>query len=372
LQQHGSIRRSLHILLKLVLAGLAATLQAAGTFDIYCLDVEEGSGTLLVAPSGQTILIDGGNARPEGRDAGRFLALAKELGIKRIDYLVVTHYHGDHYGATPEIARNLPIVNWIDHGPNIELGKNEAWEKHWVIKASKPLVAQYEAARERSRHRVVKPGDDIAIGALDMRIVTAGGNVLPEPLPGAGQPNASCAISPPRSEDETEDGQSVGMIVTFGRFRFAFLGDLTWNKSLQLFCPKNLVGPVDVYQTSHHGMSIERAVNEVRWGRSCCSEAEVHGLHPRAAILNSGEKYHRSGNARAWQVVRNSPGLEDFWQLHYAAEGGKENNVPAQFIANLTAANCRGRWIKLSAEANGAFTVTNTRNGFTKRYAPRP
>jgi competence protein ComEC len=357
--------------LSLILAWLPLTAVAAGSFDIYFLDVEEGSGTLLVAPSGQTVLIDGGNARPEGRDAGRFLALAKELGIRKIDYLVVTHYHGDHYGADMEIAGKLPVANWIDHGTNVELGRDEAWEKHWVIKASKPLVAQYEAARARSKHTVVKPGDDIPIGALDMRIVTAAGKALTQPLPGAGQPNQSCAISPPRSEDETEDGQSVGMVVSYGKFRFAFLGDLTWNKSLPLFCPKNMVGTVDVYQTTHHGMSIERSVNEVRWGRSCCSEAEVHGLHPRVAILNSGEKYHRLGNARAWQVIRKSPGLEDFWQIHYQKEGGQDNNVAEDFIANPTAENCKGRWIKLSAEADGSFTVTNSRNGFSKKYAPR-
>ena len=354
-----------------LLAGFPFAALASDTLDFYFLDVEEGSGTLLVAPSGQAVLIDGGNARPPGRDAGRFLALAKELGIKRIDYLVVTHYHGDHYGASPEISGKLPVVNWIDHGANVELGKGEEWEKHWVIKASPPLVAQYEAARKHSKHMVVKPGDSITIGAVDMRIVTAGGKALTEPLPGAGQPNQSCAISPPRSEDETEDGQSVGMIFTFGKFRFGFLGDLTWNKSLKLFCPKNLVGPVDVYESTHHGMSIDRSVNEVRWGRSCCSEAEVHGLHPRVAILNSGEKYHRLGNARAWQVIRKSPGLEDFWQLHYEAEGGKENNVPEQFIANPTAENCQGHWIKLSAEANGGFKVVNSRNGFSKTYPPR-
>ena len=76
-------------------------------------------------------------------------------------------------------------------------------------------------------------------------------------------------------------------------------------------------------------MSIDKETGgEVRWGRSGCPEAELHALQPRVAILNYGEQYHRLGGPRGWQVVRKSPGLEDFWQLHYQAGGGPENNVP--------------------------------------------
>ena len=205
----------------------------------------------------------------------------------------------------------------------------------------------------------------------NIQVVSSAGKVLTKPLSGAGRPNSACAVTPPRSTDETEDGQSVGMLITFGKFRYAFLGDLTWNKSRELFCPNNLIGSVDVYETTHHGMSIERETNEVRWGRSCCSEAEVFGLHPRVAILNSGEKFHKQGTPRALQVVSRSPGLESFWQMHYVVAAGKENNVREQYIANMSEANCEGHWIKLSAEGSGAFTVTNTRNGFSKKY-PRP
>jgi hypothetical protein len=161
------------------------------------------------------------------------------------------------------------------------------------------------------------------------------------------------------------------MRLAFGKFRFAFLGDLTWNKSRQLFCPDNMVGPVDVYETTHHGMSIGREVNEVRWGRSCCSEAEVFGLSPRVAVLNSGERYHKQGGPRAWQVIHSLRTLQDFWQLHYEVGGGKENNVHEQYIANMSAENCEAHWIKLSAEHSGAFTVTNSRNSLTKKYAAR-
>jgi beta-lactamase superfamily II metal-dependent hydrolase len=344
---------------------------AAETLDFYFMDVEEGSATLIVLPSGRTMLIDGGNPGSGNRDTRRFLALAKQIGIRQIDYLVVTHYHGDHYGAAPEISRNLPIVNWVDHGPNVEHDKDEEWQKHWLIQCNEALYSEYLRARKDSKHIVVKAGDKFSIDEMQVQIVSSAGTMITTPLPGAGQPNPACEITPLRSADETEDGQSVATVISFGQFRYAFLGDLTWNKSRELFCPNNLIGRVDVYETTHHGMSIERETSEIRWGRSCCSEAEVFGLHPRVAILNSGEKYHRLGTPRAWQVIHGSPGLEDFWQLHYEAEGGKENNVPEQYIANLSAVNCQGHWIKLSAEQNGAFTVTNSRNKFTKKYPPR-
>jgi competence protein ComEC len=344
--------------------------RAAGTLDFYFMDVEEGNATLIVSPTGEVLLVDGGSPGPENRDARRFLAVAKQIGIKQIDYLVVTHYHGDHYGATPEISRHMRVVNWVDHGPGVESDKDQKWKEHWQIGVNEKLYSEYLEARAGGKHIVVKAGDRIPAGGINVQVVSSAGKMITSPLPGAGDANGSCRITPLRSEDETEDGQSIGMLISFGKFRYVFLGDLTWNKARQLFCPRNLIGAVDVYETTHHGMSIERTTSEIRWGRSCCGEAEVHGLHPRVTILNSGERYHKLGTPRAWQVIHNSPGLEDFWQLHYEAGGGKENNVAEQYIANLSAANCQGHWIKLSASADGAFTVTNTRNGLARNYSP--
>ena len=145
-------------------------------------------------------------------------------------------------------------------------------------------------------------------------------------------------------------------MLTFGKFRFIDLGDLTWNKELDLMCPNNRVGQVDVYLTSHHGLSI-----------SGC-KALVWALHPRVAIVNNGAR--KGGEPEAWQVVKSSPGLEDLWQLHYALGGGKEHNVADSYIAN-PAEKCEGQYLKLSAQPDGSFTVTNSRNGFSKTYKPR-
>ncbi|MEO8026788.1 MAG: MBL fold metallo-hydrolase, partial [Bryobacteraceae bacterium] len=130
-------------------------------------------------------------------------------------------------------------------------------------------------------------------------------------------------------------------------------GDLTWNKELALVCPVSLIDPVDVYVTSHHGLE------------QSGSPALLSALHPRVAIMNNGAT--KGGSPQAWQIVKNSRGLEDLWQGHYSVEGGATHNVATEFIANPDEA-CKGKTIELSAALDGSFTVTNTRTGFRKKY----
>jgi hypothetical protein len=145
------------------------------------------------------------------------------------------------------------------------------------------------------------------------------------------------------------------MLITYGKFRIIDLGDLTWNKESELVCPENRIGTIDVYLTTHHGLSQSNP------------EVIVHALHPRVAIMNNGAK--KGGSPETWQIVRKSPGLIDLWQLHYSIAGGKENNSPDSFIANVDDP-CEGKWIKLVAQQDGTFTVTNSRNKYEKTYKP--
>jgi hypothetical protein len=184
-------------------------------------------------------------------------------------------------------------------------------------------------------------------------VLTANGNEIAAPLEGAGQPNQLCSSFQPRSDDKSENARSLGTLITFGKFRMIDLGDLTWNKEHDLVCPTNKVGAVDVYLTTHHGMNISGP------------PAIVQALHPKVAIMNNGAR--KGGTAEAWQVIHNSPGLEDIWQVHYAIAGGKDNNAPDSFIANIDE-NCEGKYIKLSVMPDGTFTVTNSRNNYTKTY----
>src|SRR5258707_9997579 len=106
-----------------LLGGLApATAQTRATLDIYVVDVEGGNATLFVSPSGGSVLIDTGNFAPEAaiRDADRIAAAAKDARLTQIDHLITTHWHGDHFGGMTEVAKRMPIREYIDHGPNIQ------------------------------------------------------------------------------------------------------------------------------------------------------------------------------------------------------------------------------------------------------------
>jgi competence protein ComEC len=332
------------LLLALALA-LVSTAYAARTLDLYFIDVEGGQATLIVSPSGQSLLVDTGWAGFEGRDAARIRAAAKEAGIKRIDYLVITHFHADHVGGVQQLIEKLPVMTFVDHGASIETSKSAG-----------QLMAMYEKAVQTGKRLTVKPGDKLPMKGLDVEVVAANGERLSSALKGGGVANPACQSGSEYKEDPTENARSVGFVLSYGKFRFVDLGDLTSKKEVELACPENRLGPVDLYLTTHHGVDTSN------------SEPIVHGLKPRVAIMNNGAK--KGGAPAAWKIIRNSPGLEDLWQLHFALAGGKETNASEPMIANLDP-NCEGKYIKVSANQDGSFVVTNTRNKYSKTYAAR-
>ena len=318
--------------------------QVQKPLDIYFIDVEGGQATLVASPSGESMLIDTGWPGFDGRDAGRIVATAKQAGISKIDYLVITHYHTDHAGGVPQLAARMPVRTFVDHGPTVEQGDAPA-----------KLFSAYTEERAKGRHLQVKPGDKIPIAGVDVQVVAAGDEAIAQPVAGAGAPNPLCAQFKAKDPDPSENARSVGTLLTFGRFRLIDLGDLTWNKEHDLVCPNNRLGTVDVYLTTHHGLDQSGA------------PVLVHALNPRVAVMNNGAR--KGGSPAAWQVVRSSPALEDLWQLHYAVEGGRDHNVAEPFIANMDESTSHG--IRISARADGSFTVTNGRNGQSKTYAAK-
>ena len=368
------MRRLLIIAAMLVCATATSAQGRRDSLDIYLIDVEGGNATLFVAPSGESLLIDAGNGgAAAARDASRIMAAVKDAGVSRLDHVILTHYHGDHFGGLAELASRIPIGEFIDHGANVQPGGP----------VDEFLQKTYPGLYARSRHTIVKPGDRIALTGVDVRVVAAAGQVLQTSLPGAGSRNQACDGLARQDADSTENAQSVSTFFTFGRFRAVHMGDLTWNKEMDLMCPANRLGTVDLFVVSHHGQPISN------------SPALVHALAPRVAILNTGTR--KGGQPEAMKVLFSSPGLENLWQLHFSQLSGQEYTVPGVFIANgvddqpatlpiaPTAApapgatgaapppahNGQAYWIKVTAGRDGSFTVTNARNGFTKHYAAR-
>jgi competence protein ComEC len=326
----------------------APAARAAKSLQIYFIDVEGGQSTLIVDPQGESLLIDTGWPDEGGRDADRIMAAAKDAGINHIDYLILTHYHSDHAGDVKQLADRIKINAFGDHGPNTEPNRDNDANYAAYLK----VVGQLPRA-------ILKPGDILPFKGMHVEVLTAARKEITSPLPGAGQPNPLCPSVPPAQEDPSENSQSVGVLITFGQFKFIDLGDLTTRGELGLACPRNLIGTVDLYLTTHHGTAHPGT------GDSSNAREIVDALHPRVAIMNNGAV--KGGHPVAWQIVHDSPGLQDLWQLHYAVNSDKAHNVPEQFIANI-GANGDGKYIKVSAEPDATFTVTNTRNGFSKTY----
>jgi hypothetical protein len=182
------------------------------------------------------------------------------------------------------------------------------------------------------------------------------GQAITKPLKGAGAPNAACADykeHPP--EQDPDNDQSVGFVLKFGKFDFIDMGDLTWNYEQKLVCPANLIGQIDLYQTTHHGLDRSN------------SPQFVWAIHPTVAVMNNGPR--KGGPASVFETLRKSPGLEDIWQGHLALGTPKETNTDEKMIANLEpTAQCTGNLLKVSVAADGKFTMTNLRNGYSKTY----
>lgn len=313
------------------------------TLEMIFVDTEGGQATLLAMPSGESMLIDAGFPGNGGRDAKRIAAAAKKLGLNRIDYVLVTHYHLDHVGGVPEFAALFPIGAVIDHGDNTEDSAQ-----------ARKLEEAYRAVIASGVKRLkVKPGDVLPLKDVRAEVVAARGERISKAIKGGGRKNPLCGEEQRKNDDPSENARSIGIVLTFGKFRFADLADLTWNKELELACPEHLIGPVDLYLTTHHGLDL-----------SGC-KAIVHGMRPRVAIMNNGAR--KGGSPAAWSIVASSPGLADMWQLHYSLAGGQTHNVEADRIANLEE-KCEGHAIEVSVEKSGTFTVRNARNGHTRTY----
>jgi competence protein ComEC len=316
--------------------------------QVYFVDVEGGQATLFVTPAHQSLLIDTGWPGYDGRDADRIVAAAKHAGIKKIDYVLITHFHRDHVGGVPQLITRIPVETFIDHGVNRETtdaDTNEGWDAYQKVLAT-----------GKFKHIVGKPGDTLPIRGMKVTVISSDGELVGQPLAGAGQEDAACKDAEQYPADATENFRSLGTLITFGKLRLLDLGDLTHDQEAKLVCPVNKLGKIDIFIVSHHG-----------WMQSD-SPALVYGIAARVAIMDNGAK--KGGSPPVWDTISKSPNLEGFWQLHYSEEGGAAHNGAEEFIANPNGPDA-GNYLQLTVKPNGSFTVFNSRTEKTTEYPAR-
>lgn len=355
----------------IALATLTAEVpKSSNALRIVTIDVEGGAAVLFVTPEHKSLLIDTGwppgmgGPRPLAGEpppppmpssADRIAAAAASLGVTKIDYLLMTHYHVDHLGGIDALLAKLPVGTFIDHGPNREEPPPNATPRQLAF-ATATLYKKWVAAYESHSHITAEVGRKLDIGSMHLEFVTSDGNVLSKPLPGAGQPNPLCQGAPKLDRNGGEENaRSVGTLITFGKTRILYLGDLTWNKEMELLCPINKVGKVDVYFVTGHGMNLS-------------SSPPTGALDPLVAVMQNGPT--KGGDEAVIKTVDTYPDLKGFWRLHYSVRYPDLNGDP-DYIANLNGVPDQGNPIDLDITRSGNITLTNTRNGFSKTYKAR-
>lgn len=341
----------------LVLVG--ATQAHAGAvdkrFDIVWVDVEGGAATLLVTPAGESVLIDTGN--PGERDPARIKQAADAAGLTRIDHVVITHFHTDHFGGLADLSKLLPIGTVWDHDVLTAPDKER----------THPKIADYAGAQVGGRV-VVRPGNKLPLkqqkGAPPLSVTFLGAVQKFAPASrkekgrNATQPNPACSASKPKDPDDSDNKNSVVTLVTFGGFRFFDGGDLTWNTEAELVCPLDRVGEVDVMQANHHGLAASN------------NPVLIDTLRPTVAVVNNGPK--KGGDKGTYAALRAVPGIQSIYQLHRNVRTGPEENTTPELTANADEA-CKGEPVKLSVDPKGkTYTVTVPATKHTRTYDVRP
>ncbi len=318
---------------------------AFASLDIYWIDVEGGASTLIVTDAGQSVLMDAGYAGLNDRDVDRIEhVIREEAGLDHIDYFLTSHFHGDHVGGLAALADRIDIRGFVDHGDSVDKDSGDGkvlWEAYLATVGDK--------------RRTVTPGETLELEGVQLVIVSADGKTLIESLPGAGAVNPRCASYEPKPDDQGENGRSVGYFLKAGDFEFVNLGDLSWSFQYKLACPVNVLGEVDLYQATHHGV------------RDDVLPQQMWSMRPTVAVMNNGPT--KGGGPQAIEYVLDSPGLEGFWQLHRPVNNDDAHHAHEQFIANLGETDgCDGHWLRARVEPTGTYTLTNSRTGFSKTY----
>ena len=321
-------------------AAFARPAAHSDALTLYFIDAEGGQATLVVAPHGESLLVDAGYGGRRG-DSGRIVDAMHDAGINRIDHLVVTHFHVDHIGGVVELANRVPIGTVYDHG---DIGVPDDDEM-------RDAFEQYRKMRTHIRHSEPRVGTRLRFGDGALTWVSSDTHTLRRSLPSGGSANPACSQDVPDAEDPFENPRSTGFLLQFGRFRFLDVGDLTGAPLAALVCPANLIGPVGLYVLPHHGEE------------DGTYPATLEAFSPRSIVVNNGAR--KGARRDTLDLLHARDARTDVWQLHRAI-APDVNNYPDARIANLDTSTAH--WIKAVAARDGSFAITNGRTGETKTY----
>jgi beta-lactamase superfamily II metal-dependent hydrolase len=338
---------------------LARADQKTKTLDVYWIDSEGGGSTLIVTPANESVLIDTGN--PGGRDSARIVAAAKAAGLSRIDHVLITHWHVDHFGGAAEVAQEIPFGTI--HQRALPAGDPDG-------KAQSSFPVQIKPFREiAAQHEPLAPGVVIPLknvsgtGApkLELRCLAADQKFV---VPTAAQQKTKNPLTgtvPTKAPDTSDNANSAVFVLQFGAFRMFDGGDLTWNLEDKLVTPYNLVGPVDVYQTNHHGLGVSN------------NPILVQSLEPTVVVMNNGPI--KGGQPGAFAAIKSAKTVQALYQLHQSYNVAAEENTAAECIANREnlvgpdAAKCPANVIKMTVAADGkSYTISIPATGHSRTF----
>jgi competence protein ComEC len=343
------------VALALVVLLCGADAPSRKTLDIYFIDVMGGAATLVVTPEGESVLLDSGWAGFRDRDPIRIEKVLKEQAkLDHLDHLVTTHWHADHFGGVDGLSRRLQVDHYWDRGlPDPKAPDQDRANFPDGPFPGDALGENYRKASEGKR-KPLKAGDTFPLKGLEVLVLASGTKVIEGP---SGPINPLCETAPlDQSVDKSDNARSLAFRFRMGDFTFLDCGDLTWNIEKQLVCPVDKIGPIDLYQVTHHGMDISNHPTLVRT------------IAPKVTIMNNGPR--KGGAAATVKLLRTIPSIQAAYQLHKNIATSAVDNVDPKMIANSSTTG--GEFIHVTVEADGSsFTVQIGADGPKQQFSAK-